>query len=97
MFPFLIDGSVGSKYYIFFYSDGSSDSGVEEDKSPRKIDTPKKSQDDKVTRSVGILFHSTYSLIRTSWHFLNKGGDASRYPQDFTSNSIENLNCIFKI
>ena len=29
--------------------DGSSDSGVEEDKSPRKIDTPKKSPEDKVT------------------------------------------------
>lgn len=54
---FLVDSCVGSENYIFFYSDGSSDSGVEEDKSPRKIDTPKKSEDGKVTRSVGILFH----------------------------------------
>ncbi|CAC5411591.1 Microtubule-associated protein 2 [Mytilus coruscus] len=31
--------------------DASSDSGVEEDKSPRKTETQKKSQDDKMTRS----------------------------------------------
>jgi hypothetical protein len=38
-----------------------------------------------------------YSLIITSWHFMIEGGESSRYPQDFTSISMENLNYIFII
>ena len=41
--------------FIFGFSDASSDSGVEEDKSPKKADTPKKSEDGKVTRPVSLL------------------------------------------
>lgn len=38
------------------FTDASSDSGVEEDKSPRKTETQNKSQDDKMTRSVCVFF-----------------------------------------
>ena len=33
-------------------------------------------------------------LIYSSWHFMIEGGEASRYPQDFTSTSRKNLKLI---
>ncbi|XP_052095357.1 microtubule-associated protein futsch-like isoform X2 [Mytilus californianus] len=45
--------------------DASSDSGVEEDKSPRKTETQKKSQDDKMTRSTSAKRSTIPTMNRT--------------------------------
>jgi hypothetical protein len=43
-----------------------------------------------------ILRHrNANDLFWKSWHFIIEGSEASKFPWDFTSISVENLNCVF--